>query len=646
MLVSTNLCSIPFLGHTDNTRLQMSAKQLSQAVTNPLCEVPKIIGKEFRYLGDSTRLFKMTAPCSGDVLYVNDEIMMVIFNDHNIGFEVYNITPIMQCSGLYSARLRYRRQEGPFKAGDLLYEYDCFKQGIPTYGYNLLTAYMPFFGFNHEDAIVLSESAARKCRSTKMEQIIIPIYTYSLFKNAYNNDIGFIPNVGEKIKGNVIAFKSQLKDHRNPYQALKSMNITNFANAVNNELEFNSIPIYSRIENGTVVDVRVHSVNREQLVDKNLMNRIAQIRKKYSDYLSSVSNQLSQILPTQHIRETLIRNYVLNVHSVKAFQDYDIKNLVYLVELTISGESQTKIGDKFANRYANKGVISMVLPDELRPYTEQTGLPIDSIVGPISVISRMNFGQVIEGILSKIIMMSEYKMINAQSSKEVSDELNKLSHLSALMNEPEYSEQIHRLALDVENNPDTHRQFLSSINEIGLYFEAPNFANFNIAELEEFGRDYGTPCNENVIIPRKTVQYMNDKLTIDMPVPNEDIVMPNVFTSWIYTIKLKQEASSRITSRDFGTYKATNKQPSKGRTKDGHIGGSSRLGHMEFDGLLAHSAVHTMQELRTVKNDIQSLKTDLATQIITSGAYDLPKSKNITSYTKLIIDSLMNFINS
>lgn len=65
----------------------------------------------------------------------------------------------------------------------------------------------------------------------------------------------------------------------------------------------------------------------------------------------------------------------------------------------------------------------------------------------------------------------------------------------------------------------------------------------------------------------------------------------------------------------------------------------------KVDGLLGHSATHTIQELRTVKNDTQSLKVDLATQIITNGGYDLPTSKHM-SYTKLIIDSLMTFINT
>ena len=137
MLTSTSLCPIPFLGHCDNSRLQMSAKQLSQSVTNPRCQIPKIIGKDYRFLSDSTKLFKLTAPLDGVIRYVNDDILLLNYKYPNGEFapmDIYQVSPVMSCSGLYATRLRYKRDVGPFKVGDLIYEYDSFKQSIPTYG--------------------------------------------------------------------------------------------------------------------------------------------------------------------------------------------------------------------------------------------------------------------------------------------------------------------------------------------------------------------------------------------------------------------------------------------------------------------------------------------------------------------------------
>ena len=125
------------------------------------------------------------------------------------------------------------------------------------------------------------------------------------------------------------------------------------------------------------------------------------------------------------------------------------------------------------------------------------------------------------------------------------------------------------------------------------------------------------------------------------------VSLDNVYAAPIYTLKLKQEASGRLSSRDFGNYKATNHQPVQGKNKDGNIGQGRRLGHMEFDGLFAHNCPRTITELRTVKNDNRGLKTELTQQILTTGDYNLPSTcQSSASYTKLTIDSLIDFLNS
>lgn len=147
MLTSTNLSVIPFLGNCDNARLQMSAKQLAQSLTHLNCEVPKIVGHDYHYLSDSSRRYKCTAPLPGEIIFADNEIMIVnYFIDNKRSLNVYEIPPILNTSSLFATQLRYKRNIGPFKNGDILYEYDCFHNNIPTYGYNVWTAYMSFFG--------------------------------------------------------------------------------------------------------------------------------------------------------------------------------------------------------------------------------------------------------------------------------------------------------------------------------------------------------------------------------------------------------------------------------------------------------------------------------------------------------------------
>ena len=147
MLTSTNLSVIPFLGHCDNARLQMSAKQLAQSLTHLNCEVPKVVGHDYHYLSDTSRRYKCVAPLPGEIIFVDNEIMIVnYFNNDNRILQIYEIPHILNTSSLFATQLRYKRNVGLFNIGDLLFEYDCFHNNIPTYGYNVWTAYMSFFG--------------------------------------------------------------------------------------------------------------------------------------------------------------------------------------------------------------------------------------------------------------------------------------------------------------------------------------------------------------------------------------------------------------------------------------------------------------------------------------------------------------------
>ena len=587
MLTSTSLCPIPFLGHCDNSRLQMSAKQLSQSVTNPRCQVPKIIGENYRLLSDSTKLFKLTAPLNGIIRYVNDDIMLVNYQDHNgnyLSMDIFPIPPVMSCSGLYATRLRYKRDVGYFKVGDLLYEYDSFKQSIPTYGYNLSTAYMSFFGLNHEDSIVLSESAASLCRSTKVEQILIPIYTYSLFKFVYDDpdSFGFIPGIGQKIQDTTVAYKSILKTYKKPLMALKSMNITDFTKVLSNDSKFDTVPINSRITNAVVTDIRIHTIDKskhQQLIDKHLDKILTQMSEKNLTRVRSISDDLKMMgISDDERKEIIVKHYYLHNRLEKS--NFDMSELVYLIEMTVSGESESHEGDKFANRFANKGVVSLIIPDELRPYAMYSKKHIDSIVGAISVISRMNFGQILEGLISKTITHCED--IIKQDPSQISDILYKISKIANILGDPNYANEIQNLSKIVKTDFETKTRFQRSVDELGLYFEAPNFANFDLKTLtDQIEQDFNVKSNEPLLIPRKLITYMNDKLKINMPVPIDDIILPDIFVGSVYTIKLKQEAAYRSTSRDFGHYKSVSKQPSQGRNKDGLIGQGSRLGQME-----------------------------------------------------------------
>ncbi len=639
MLVSTNLSVVPFISSTDATRLQMAAKQLSQAVTHPNCKVPYVIGKDWTYLRDITKLFRCEAEFDGEVLYANRDIMIVLYGNNTL--KLLEIPEVIHTSQSFGTKLRSYRNIGEFKQGDTLYEYDCFIGGVPSFGYNLNTAFMPFFGLNFEDSIVASESVSDVCRSVKTETVLIPIYTYSLFKNTYpNSKYNFIPEENQSIKKNIVSISCSPKITKNIKQALRSMNLYDFSDVLNDELQFNSSPIVSKLKDAKVFRIKIHKLNaRVNMIDKTLQKNIEAILMDYRIETGNNYKAINNILGEELAKNIMISDYIMT--SAKEFK-FNSPDLIYVIELRLVSSLKTRIGDKISNRYSNKGVLSVILPDELRPVNLNTHEPIDVILGPLSIFSRMNFGQILEVLISKVIRKCEKEFIINQDSNQIHDELKKLSYLAKLLNDEPYSNEIEILANNIKYNPDIKNKFLENIINGGMYFECKGFVDLNISEIhKKINELFNITTNDNIRIRKETFEYAKNLVGIDIETPKRDIVYDNIFNGPMYIIKLKHLASSKLSARDYGDYSSSTKQPIE--DKYGRSRGS-RLGYMEFDSLLAHNLPQTIKEFRTVKSDSSNLKVDLINQMISSGKYDLPHHKT-KSYTKLIIDSLVYFLN-
>lgn len=635
MILSTNLLSIPFVSSTDSTRLQMSSKQISQSLTHTNCQVAKVIGNNWRYLTETSKLYRYQAPSDGKIIYTNDDIMIIILDiDGEQIVQVLDTPYVKQTTGYYSVTLRYRADSSDFKAGDILYEYDSFHYNLPTYGYMLNVVFMPWFGFNHEDSIVISESVANRCRSTKMEKFEISIYDNSLFKMEYDNKYKIIPEINQPINGSVLTKAIKLNNQN--YTNIKEYTRIR-DNKKNIFFNVNIEQIVSKIPNGIVTDVRIFKTSRDvsNTYDPELNKCIRAIQQDYYKRIQNIGKNIEQLLGTIAAKE-IIKNHYLIADRNKHL------NSKYLIEVTVTGENKTELGDKFANRYANKGVVNLILPDELMPITE-SGKRADIIINPISVYSRMNFGQLIEGIVSKTIVWCEEEILKNQSdANKVSEIVQYLSGLAKIFKCDDYAEKILQLSEDIKTDVFVYNRFINSIKAVGLYFETPNFVDFNMIDLINYLK---LPVYENIIIKKETLMYMKDKLGVDIDNINEDLLLKDMFFCPNYFMKLKHESSAKITARDFGEYKRISKQPIQGH----HIGGgSSKLGNMELDGLIASGLINCINEFRTVKSDNRKMKDDLVSQIFTNGEYRMScdlKSNN-ESYSKKIINGILKTLNS
>src|SRR6056297_1979170 len=159
-ITSINLSTLPFMGSCDSTRAQMSSKQINQALTHTNCEVPYVISNEYYSFVKNSTSGILIAEDSGKVIFNNNEIM-IIYYDNLKSIKIQEIPFYKITSEIFASKLRFALPNNTsFKKGDIIYSYDCFRNGYPSYGYNVMTGYFNFFGYNFEDSMVISESFA------------------------------------------------------------------------------------------------------------------------------------------------------------------------------------------------------------------------------------------------------------------------------------------------------------------------------------------------------------------------------------------------------------------------------------------------------------------------------------------------------
>jgi len=179
--------------------------------------------------------------------------------------------------------------------------------------------------------------------------------------------------------------------------------------------------------------------------------------------------------------------------------------------------------------------------------------------------------QVIEGVVSKEIMLSEERILNDPST--CISELTKINqNIISNLNTKDYYTDVNNLIASMRNDPEIVNKFVDDVKQHGLFIEAPSFSEINIKELIKRNRSH----IENIQIKKETLNYMKDKLKIKLPFTiNGDVVLKNKFCSPIYTMKLYKLVSEIVTARDLGPVKFITKQPLRGRAS----GGGKRLGY-------------------------------------------------------------------
>jgi DNA-directed RNA polymerase subunit beta len=261
-----------------------------------------------------------------------------------------------------------------------------------------------------------------------------------------------------------------------------------------------------------------------------------------------------------------------------------------MVKVFVAVKRKLQPGDKMAGRHGNKGVISKIIPAEDMPYLED-GTPVDVVLNPLGVPSRMNVGQILETHLGwachGLGRQLDDLLVEARKSNNYTPVR---SHLKGIYSPKEYRDEIQ--SLDDETVDE-----LSSHLTNGVPIATPVFDGAHEADIVEMLEKAGLASSgQAMLVDGRTGE------TFDRPVT----------VGFIYMLKLHHLVDDKIHARSIGPYSLVTQQPLGGKAQFG----GQRFGEMEVWALEAYGAAYTLQEMLTVKSDDVSGRTKVYEAIV------------------------------
>ena len=518
-VVSIATALIPFLEHDDANRALMGANMQRQAVPLLTPQAPVIgTGMEYKVATDSGNC--ILAKHAGEVIRVTgDEIQIRTENGDIDAYEVLKFKRSNQSTCVNQKPIVFK---GDYvKAGQVLADGPATDRGELALGHNVIVAYMPWEGYNYEDAILLSEDLVRD-----------DTYT-SIHIEEYNCDSRDTKLGPEQI----------------------TRDIPNVSEAARKDLDDRGIiRIGAEVRPGDILVGKVTPKGETELSAEERLVRAVFNEKAREERDSS--------LRVPH-GETGI------IVSVKVFTRENGDELPpgvnEQVRIHIAQKRKIRAGDKMSGRHGNKGVVSRILPREDMPFLPN-GEPVQIVLNPLGVPSRMNIGQILETHLGWAALALGMKIQRK---------------------EPGIGEQIE------ETGYDRAKYGMPKLTDIGyagneklsaVKMAVPVFDSANEEDLQNMVKLSGvSPMGKTVLYDGRTGEPFANPVTVGC----------------VYMLKLHHLVDDKIHARSTGPYSLVTQQPLGGKAQFG----GQRFGEMEVWALEAYGAAYTLQEILTVKSD-------------------------------------------
>ncbi|KKR07776.1 MAG: DNA-directed RNA polymerase subunit beta, DNA-directed RNA polymerase subunit beta [Candidatus Peregrinibacteria bacterium GW2011_GWE2_39_6] len=348
-IISVTTSLIPFLEHDDNTRASMGSNMQRQAVPLLKPDCP-LVGTGMERVAAENSGQVILAENNGEVSYVSADEITVIYD--NGSKKTYRLTNYYRSNQATCYHQRAKAVKGQrVKKGDLLADGASTDEGELSLGQNLFVAYISWRGYNFEDAVIISERLIQKdaFSSVHIETFTVDVRDTKLGPEIVTQDI---PNVGE----------SRLKD-----------------------LDVNGIVrIGATVREGDILVGKITPKGETELTPEERL-----LRAIFGD-------------KARDVKDTSLRlpggegGKVVKVEIFERDKGDELSTgVIQQIRVSVAQTRKIEKGDKVAGRHGNKGVISIIVPKEDMPYLPD-GTPVDIILNPLGVTSRMNIGQILE----------------------------------------------------------------------------------------------------------------------------------------------------------------------------------------------------------------------------------------------------------
>ncbi|MGD1216547.1 MAG: DNA-directed RNA polymerase subunit beta [Terriglobales bacterium] len=688
-LVSVAASLVPFLEHDDANRALMGANMQRQSVPLLRAQAP-IVG---------TGMEGVTARDSGAVVLArrngiidsvdSERIIVRVEGEHHpmqlsreVGSDIYQLTKFKRSNQNTCINQKPIVKKGQrVVKGQVIADGPCTDFGELALGRNVLVAFMPWRGYNFEDAILVSEKMVKEdyytsvhieefeleARDTKLgpEEVTrdIPNVSESTLRNLdeagvirigagiKQGDIivGKVTPKGETqltpeekllraifgekagdvrdaslycppgIEGIVVdvkifSRKGQEKDER--AKAIEGNQIMKLEKNLSDEIRILTDERLKRLEGllgGKEVQADLHDertnkrlLTKDTILDRDAIERISTRnlkRIKYADKDPRVNEQIDEI-EEMTSRQIDVLKKIVNEKKDKLTKGDELPpGVIKLVKVYIAMKRKLSVGDKMAGRHGNKGVIARILPEEDMPYLED-GTPVEIVLNPLGVPSRMNVGQILETHLG---------WAGHELGLKIAELLKQNTRAEAIRRDLKALFKDTVLADTIADMSEDEIEAVAPTLKNGVFMGSAVFDGARESEIKALLTSAGLPTS--------------GKTTLRDGMTGEKFELP-VTVGYIYMLKLSHLVDDKIHARSIGPYSLITQQPLGGKAQFG----GQRFGEMEVWALEAYGAAFILQELLTAKSDDVYGRTKIYEAIVKGEAAmepGVPESFNV-----------------